>query len=534
MGGQEAFDLRGQGRECLNQLGVIYLDPSDTSGAIREHVRGADEKRLLLVVPKNCPGLDSLVDLKLLGRYVISLDKEVALVTRDRELARLARGLGFRTFSSVRRGQRARWKGRHTLADDSFGIQSSRGPVGKAIPARSRSQTVRLGEIAVFALAFLAMVVFMAFILVVLVPTATVTLEPVAYPVNTTLTVQASPDLESVDFINLRVPARVVEMELVGSEEIATTAIRDEPDALATGEVVFTNKRTQATIVLSDTIVSTSAGTTIRFRTTEPVTLPLGVGTRRRAPIEAIEPGPSGNVPAYSINRVEGPMDRQVNVINVAPTEEGGVSEARYVTNADKDQLRESSLHRLREEGYDALMVELTGEEFLPPESLVIFVLSETYDKFPDEVADSLGLHLRALIEGTVIDRTDVELLGLRMLQFEVREGFQLLPEETEFHIEEVSEVEYDGTLTFQMSAEGVTWVEIDVPDIREGIRGKSVSLAEEYLARHLSLVQEPLVRVSPEWWGRLPWLPFRIAIEVLSGGGAADEATSSRRTICV
>jgi len=534
VGRQETPDLHGQGRERLNQLEVIYLDPSDTSGVIREHVRGAEEKRILLVVPKNCPGLDSLVDLKLLGRYVIALDKEVALVTRNRELVQPARELGFRTFSSVRAGQRAKWKGSHTLVLDSFGIQPSQGPLGRAIPAQSRSQPLRLGEIGVFSLAFLAMVVFMAFILVVLVPTATVTLEPVAYPVSTTLTVQANPDLESIDFISLRIPARVVEMDLVGSEEMATTAIRDEPQATATGEVVFTNKRTQATTVLSDTIVSTSAGTTIRFRTTEPVTLPAGVGTRRRAPIEAIEPGLSGNVPAYSINRVEGPMDRQVNVINVAPTEEGGMSEVRYVTNADKDQLRESSLQRLREEGYDALMVELTGEEFLPPESLMTFALSETYDKFPDEVADSLSLHMRALVRGTVIDRADVELLGSRMLQFEVREGFQLLSEETEFHIEEVSEAQYDGTLTFRMRAEGVTWVEIDEADIREGIRGKSVSLAEEYLARHLSLVQGPSVRVSPEWWGRVPWLPFRIAIQVLSGGGTGDEASRSRRTVCV
>jgi hypothetical protein len=149
--------------------------------------------------------------------------------------------------------------------------------------------------------------------------------------------------------------------------------------------------------------------------------------------------------------------------------------------------------------------------------------LSETYDKFPDEVADALGLHMRALVRGTVIDREDVEALGWRMLQFEVRDGFQLLSEETRYQIVEIGDVNYDGTLTFQVRADGVTWVEFDEVDIREGVRGQSVPSAEEYLARHLSLVGKPSVQVSPEWWGRVPWLPFRIAVVVLSGEGGAD-----------
>jgi hypothetical protein len=339
----------------------------------------------------------------------------------------------------------------------------------------------------------------------------------VIYPVSTTLVVEANPSLESIDFIGVRVPARVVELEVVGSDEIATTAVRDEPEATASGEVVFTNKRSEATTVMSDTIVTTSAGTTTRFHTTQEVTIPPGLGSRARAPIEAIEPGPSGNVPAYSINRVEGPMDRQVNVINAEPTGGGGVSQVTYVTSADKDQLSESTLHQLKENGYSTMVAELAEEEILPRESLLAFILSETYDMFPGEVSDSLGLHMRALVRGTVIDRENVELLGLRMLQFEVREGFQLLSDATEVRLDEVTDVAYDGTLTLRMTAAGLSWVEINELEIREAARGKSVAEADEYLTRHLSLVEDPTIEVSPAWWGRLPWLPFQITVEVVS-----------------
>jgi len=507
----------------LSQPEVIQLQESDDAAAIRERLKSAEGKRVLLVVPKGCLGLDGLVDLKLLGRQVIALEKEVVLVTRDRGLKELAHPLGFRTFSSVGRGQKANWARSKPLATDGLGLSPRRRLTGTAITAPPVSDTLRLGERVVFAVMFVTMLAFLGVILLVFVPTAIVALEPVSYPVSTTISVEASPDLESVDFITLRVPARAVEIDIVGSDEMATTAIRDEPDVKATGEVVFTNKRSQATTVVSDTIVATSAGTTIRFRTTEEVTLPPRVGGRGRAPIEAIEPGPSGNVPAYSINRVEGPLDRQVNIINVAPTEAGTMSQVRYVTAADKVQLSELLLQRLTEEGYSALMVELGGEEFLPRESLTAFVLTETYDRFPGDVADSLGLHMRALIRGTVIDRDDVDILGLRMLQLEVREGFQLLADETEVRIDEVSEADYDGTVALQITAEGVTWVEIDEVDVREAIRGKPVQVAEEYLERHLALVQQPSVEISPEWWGRVPWLPLRITVRISSVASSPD-----------
>jgi hypothetical protein len=507
----------------LSQAEIVYLDPDDTFAAIRERIRATEGDRILLVVPKECPGLDGAVDLKLLARHVVALDKEIALVTRSRELRELARGLGFRTFSSTAWARRAKWPARGKRTQEKRSDVPSRSVAGRMVPGPAISGSVGIGGKVVLAVAFTGMLALMGLMVLIFVPKATVTLHPDIYPVRTTLTVEGTPNLESIDFISARVPAKVVETEVIGSNQIATTAVRDEPDAGAIGEVVFTNKRSEATTVVSDTVVTTSAGTTVKFRTTDVITVPAGVGSRGRAPVEAIEPGPSGNVPAHSINRVEGPMDRQVNVINVTPTEGGGMSQARYVTNADKDQLRESSLLQLKEDGYYDLMAQLGEEEILARESLQAFVLSETYDKFPGEVGESLDLHMRALVRGTVIDREDVELLGLRMLQLEVREGFQLLSGETEVRIDEISDVEYDGTLTFQIAAEGLSWAEIDVLEIKEAVKGKLAADAEEHLSRHLSLATKPTVEVLPAWWDRVPWLPFRISVHVASGSGAAD-----------
>jgi hypothetical protein len=522
-GVQASAELRGLGRQGLSVSELVYLEPGDNAAAVRERLRGAKAKRVLLVVPKGCPGLDSPVDLRLLAREAAADNREVALVTRDARLKELAREQGFRTFSSAATGQSAVWKSPRTerprlAPPNRRRVSSLERTVGGTEP-----QALRTGEKILFSIIFVLMLAFLALIMILIVPAATVTLRPVTYPVQTELTIEADPDVEDVDFVNLRVPARVVEVEIVGDDRLATTAIRDEPNLNATGEVVFTNKRSEPTTVISGTVVTTSAGTTIRFRTAADVTLPPTVGGRARAPVIAIEPGPSGNVAAYSINRVEGPLDRQVNVINASPTAGGAMAQVTYVTNTDKEQLSESLLSRLKEEGHESLLAGLSESEFMPQESVLAVVLSETYDKFPGEVADSLGLHMRVLVRGTAMSKEDPEALGARMLQFEVPEGFRLLPEETSFEITQVSEAGYDGTLTFEMNVDGTTWVEIDEVEIKEAIKGKSIAEAEEYLANRLSLAEQPSVEISTPWWQRVPWLPFRISIHVLSAEGELD-----------
>jgi hypothetical protein len=109
------------------------------------------------------------------------------------------------------------------------------------------------------------------------------------------------------------------------------------------------------------------------------------------------------------------------------------------------------------------------------------------------------------------------------VLQLEVREGFQLLEEGAGVRIDEIIDAQYDGTFTFVLMAEGLSWVEIDELDVRQSIRGQTAEGAEGYLARHLSLAADPIVEVSPDWWVRVPWLPFRIDVQVLSQGDAAD-----------
>jgi len=487
---------------------IIYLEADDDFATIRHRLSAAQAGEVILVVPPNCRGLKNRAHLRLLERLVDDSPIRVALVTRDWALGTSAREMGFPTFPSPDKARRSRWSSRRPR------LKRPLPEKGRHLPVRPTKVAMQRGEAILF-FGLLGGVLLILFAGVwLLVPSATVTLKPLTYPLEETLTVRADPNLEEIDFSNFVLPATIKEVEVTGREQIACTAKKDIPDGYAQGEVTFINKTNQATTVISGTVVSTSAGISVRFRTLGDVTLPPVRGGQAQVMVEALEPGLSGNVPAWTINRVEGIIALQVNVINGSPTEGGTVKQVSYVTGEDKAQVKDMLMRRLKQEGYNTLVTQLEGAH-LPPESVELIVLTETYDKFVDEPADSLTLDMRVLARGIAISEEDARRLALAALESSVSEGFQLLSKEVEFRPGGVAEAGGEQ-VTFQITVRGRMMMRVDEGEIKEHLAGKSIGDAVTYLGRRLELAEEPSVEVLPGWWPRLPLIPFRISLVVM------------------
>ncbi len=491
---------------------VVYLEADDDFATIRRRLSAAQAGKVILVVSPNCQGLKNRVHLRLLDRLMDEFPIRVALVARDRTLKTSARELGFPTFPSVEKAQRSRWPPRRPR------LKRLRPEEGRRPLARPTKVAMQRGEAVLFfgLLGGVFLLLLAGFWL--LVPSATVTLKPLTYPLEETLTVRADPNLEEIDSMNLVLPATVKEVEITGREQIACTAKKDVPDGYAHGEVIFINRTSEATSVISGTVVSTSAGISVRFRTLEDVSLPPVLGGRARVMVEALEPGPSGNVPAWTINRVEGTIALQVNVINDSPTQDGTMKQVSYVTNEDKEQVKDMLMRRLKQEGYNTLVSHLEGA-YLPPESVELIVLTETYDKFVEEVADSLTLDMRVLARGIVIADEDARHLALATLESSMSEGFQLLSKEIGFSPGGVTEAGGERVV-FQITVRGRMIMRIDEGEIKEHLTGKSIADAVTYLGRRLELAEEPSVEVLPGWWPRLPLIPLRISLVIMPQEG--------------
>lgn len=543
-------EVQGATQEKPAQM--IHLDPNDDAAVVRDRLEWAEAERVLLVLPSRNRALRSLVSLKLIARYASSTGHIAALVTPDPRVGELAAEAGLITFSSVEHACRSQWlksTGEVSEQDSSSETVTAYEEVtdpdkvpGVLLPDRPFRKIVRPKWLPVFriksvrrlspsqvltrrllsALGFLILLAVLSamigVVMLLLYPEGSIHLRPKRTPVRTELTLRAAPQAERVNYQTLDIPARLAQVELRDVGVIAPSGASALPTERASGAVTFINRTLQEVTVPISTTVSTSRGLNVRFATNITATLPAVLNATAVVTITAVDPGPIGNVAAGQINRIENPiLARQLAVINEMPTSGGAVKQAGVVTREDKDRLWSIVLQKMYQEGYNRLKDELAEQEFLPPESVIVLPLEGIFTPSLDgEQAEQLSLDMHAVVRGTVIATQYANQLGLAALQVEIPKGYKLDPRSLQFEIGQVLSVADDRSVTFTIRASAEAIAQIDTNQIASTVRGLPVGQAQQLLAQQLPLAETPFVSVEPDWLGRLPWLPFRIRVDVV------------------
>ena len=479
---------------------------------------------MLLVVPPYSDVLARRVDLQVVQRHSAQAGIQVALVTGDGTLRSQAREVGLPVFDSIESGQRARrWRRPHDeealerrQRQEAWEAAAKRGP---ALARATRWRTVR---IAFAVLVFLAVLAVLAVGAAISVPSAYVTLIPRNQPVSVSLNAVVDPNIRLVDYARSRIPATAVSTELEGNAQVATSGKKDIPSARAAGKVVFVNQLNTPVRIPKGTAVRTSAFVTaIRFVTVADVQVPGGLGAQIEAPIEAVDVGPTGNVVANLINEVEGVAALAVRLSNPQQTAGGGSRQVPSVTQADKDRLRAALLKQLQQQAYDQLLNKLAEQEYILPESLAVSeVVDETYDRFVAEEAPALGLQLRVQVTALKVGMQDANALVFAAMATQVPPGYEMIPNGLIFQRQEtLVPADKRGNLTLVMRGTGFAAARIDLGAARKAIAGKPVESAKLYLMQSLPLQSEPDLNIWPAGLGRLPFLAFRISMDVKPEG---------------
>ena len=490
--------------------------------------------RLLFILPADADNFANEALLKAFRRDADAGGVQVGLVTADddiRYFAKLARIPTYKTEEAARR--RWRWprpeaplppphKMRPTVAPPPNDaavelkppiiVTRSDGTVfwGEARARGDRSWLPGLGVslfIGLIALAIVGLTIY-------LLPQATVSLTPARTQIISSLDITARTGIDEPDYLNKLVPARVVQARVEGYATTPTTGHDEAPVGKATGVVTFINRTSREIAVPEGSIVRTTFGQNVRFRTKNAVTVPPGVGQKVDAEIEAIEPGPEGNVPALTINQIEGALNISLRVSNPFPTEGGTEEIVGTVTQADKDRLLNELLTQLQQQAYDKLAENLRQGEYIPPQSVKTYVLAATYDRFAGEHADELGLQLQLLARGMAVDMDGARELTERSLRESVPSGKYLL-EETVRTGEPHFTLFGDEFINFSLTASGEVIDPIPAGEVRAVLTGAPADQAEALLQEHFELARPPEIRLTPPWMDRLPTLPFRIIVRV-------------------
>ena len=497
---------------------IIYLEPQDNIATIREKMEHAQASEVLLVVPPRFPELRSLINLKLIKRYAQHLAVDLALVVRDAPTRTLAKEVGLVLTSSVDKGRRIEIKPRKGQKDAEQRPSDSQGGEQPARTASVRytpkGQPSAVARLATLLFVTIGLGLLVAGFLYLVLPAATITLVPAFEDLHAEMEISAIPGLENIDYGLGQIPASIVSVELGGSANTPATGKRDIPDAHAEGTAVFANKTTSAAVVSKGTIVRTGSGTPIRFYTVTDLELPAERGAHGRVQIIAVDAGPRGNVKRLTINDVEGDAIYQVDVINDEPTTGGGLKRVSEVTAEDMGRVKNALLQRLNQEALTKLQAQLAETEFIPAETVSVEVIEEEYDKSPGDIADVLNLRLKVVASGTLVGGGEANTLILGMLESRMPEGYALVPETLQFRQPTLRQLTPDGA-RFSMSASGTAVSSIPDADIRRAIAGMTVPEAMDYLQANWDYARAPEVLVTPEWIGRIPWIPYRITVKV-------------------
>jgi hypothetical protein len=523
-------------------LRTIDLPSPATLTAAAAALRGAAPgDRVLLVLPATPDDFASEVRLQVLRREADAGQVQVGLVTGDADVRQWARKARIPTFASADKAQ-GRWRYPKPASSLPSAVwlqppgvargwvvpppyQVGRGLTGPSVvtvggrtvlDGRTRKRK-RHGWLV--ALGYLVMTVLLAALgaglAVVLLPRATVTVTPARTRTVTSIAITAQTGIDAPDLTNKAVPARVVQARVEGSATAQATGSDFAPAAKATGLVTLINKTAREVRVPQGTTVRTTTGDNVRFRTTGELTVPAGIVQRATAPVEAVEPGRGGNVPASTINEVEGSLNLSLRVSNETPTGGGSVADITVVTQADKERARGQLQEELQRQAYSSLGESLRQGEYIPPETVETFTLAETYDRFAGEHADNVGLQLQLLARGTAIDLAGANSLADRTLRDSIPPDHFLLEDSVQLGKPTYNRFDEESVdLTLTASAE--TLVPIRTGDIRSLLAGATLADATGILARNFKLAGPPVITVAPDWLGRLPYIPTRIAVRVL------------------
>ena len=516
----------------------LQLEASDDVTSVRDRLSFMRGNRVLMIWPEDGDVLTRKLDLVLIQREAMRRAIRLAIVTHDAEVMKQAAELNISTFETVGAAERGRWKrgrakvftDRDDKPADEPKAERAKGEPVKAIAPRIRRQAAadpddeprrkgnRLGRV----LILLALLVVAVAVAVVALPSAVVTITPARAQVPAEVAISADPQANDVDIDGRVVPAVTLRVEVEDTGTLPTSGSESRSDILATGSVVFINQTNAEVLIPAGAEVSTSAGTPILFRTTGDATAPAQLGGQIEVPIEAqlASGGRIGNVDAGLINTIVGPLAESLTVRNLQPTSGGETRTASVVTQEDYDRLLATLRQQLQAVAYQAMEAQVSPTQTIILETIRLAGADTEQMTWSAEVGaetDALTLTMRTTVEATVIDEALAQQIAFAALTAQIPPGRALVPGGLTYVCCTVNGIQPDGRVDFTMTSQAMVAGQVNTTLLQERLTGRTPEDAIRYLLSEVDLAEEstPQVRITPDWFGRLPFLPMRITVRL-------------------
>jgi len=492
---------------------VIQLDEHDDVISVRDRMSWSKTPRLLLVFPRHGRILARSLDLRLLKRHALDLGAQMALVTRSAEVRTVARELKIPVFATTVQAQRSAWPepGKFFRSERRASHTDLRRERRDGLPVEAAWRlrpAVRLGMFAAAVLSLLAL-------LILFLPSATISLRPRSQTQKLVLKLSASQAETSVNLAG-SLPAHTTTLVVEGSKTARATGSASVPDQAAKGVVRFRNLTTGPVGIPAGTIVRTAGSNAPRFATAADVVLAGGVGKTVDVPVQALVAGTRGNLPADSLVAIEGSLGLSLAATNPEATTGGSDRSTAAATAADRANLRLALLTDLRQKALLQLPQSLGDGDVIFPQSLAVDqVLSETYIPAEGQPGEDLTLTMQVQVRVQYARATDIQALAAAVMNASLPEGYAPRPEPITASVSSAPTTGSDGVSSWQLTAERAVYARLDPLLAARLVQGMSIRAAKQRLDQAMLLAAPAAVQPAPAWWPWLPWLSFRIAVTV-------------------
>jgi hypothetical protein len=233
-------------------------------------------------------------------------------------------------------------------------------------------------------------------------------------------------------------------------------------------------------------------------------------------PVQAIEPGASGNLPADSLIAIEGDLGTSLAVTNPSPTKGGSDHRAPVQTADDRTNLHNALVSVILEQCKTSLPQSLGQGDFFFPDTVAVGkVLSETYFPADGQTGSTLSLTISLKCQGQYARAAEVNSLASLALDAHLPTGFEAASNAVTITASSAPLTDSDGNTSWKITAQRPLRAHIDVLETMQLIQGRSLGVAGRKLSASLRLVAAPAIHVTPAWWPWLPVFPLRIAISI-------------------
>ncbi|GAB4396234.1 MAG: hypothetical protein OHK0052_17300 [Anaerolineales bacterium] len=492
---------------------VIPLEPHDDIVSVRDKLQRIAEaraRRILLVFPRPrrgqraAPILTRKLDLRLLQRCAHDLSGQIALVSSSPQIQQHAHELGIPVFASAEEAQRKAW--RRTRRPDLRrtprpNLTQLRPPAAKPL-----HPTLRIAAFSSGILALLALLLF-------LLPSAQIRVQPATQTQSIEIRVQASPDVQQVNLSGL-IPVRTLPILVEGRRSLAVSGTTSVPRTPATGSVRLTNITDQPITLASGARLQTNNPALPAFLTTQSVTIPAGAGSVITVSVQAEQAGSIGNIPANTLTTLNGTAGFQLRASNPQAFSGGSDSIAPSPTALDQTRIRTLLQDDLRRAAF------AEAQSLLQPNDLLLSTaatlqetLEETYNSQPGDVAETLELTLRLTFSVQIIRGDDLHELARSVLESSLPPGYRARPEAIQLTNLTPPAPDADSNFRWVLRAARPLESVLNPQQVIRLALGQPVEQAALTLQKNLPLASAPQIEIFPQGWRWLPWVTFRIGV---------------------